>query len=76
LSRILPPALMAELRELGSVEVAPSPDDLTAEDTRRLLARAEVLVTGWGSDLVDVDVLAAASCGGSHGWIGAAGGQP
>jgi phosphoglycerate dehydrogenase-like enzyme len=40
--------------------VAPSPDDLTAEDTRRLLARAEVLVTGWGSDLVDVDVLAAA----------------
>jgi hypothetical protein len=60
LSRILPPPLMAELLEVGSVVVAPSPEDLTASDTRPLLADAEVLVTGWGSDLVDADVLALA----------------
>ena len=59
-SRILPAALMDELRALGPVTVAPTPDDLLADDTRGLLAEAEVLLTGWGSDLVDAGVLAAA----------------
>ena len=59
-SRILTPALMDELRALGPVTVAPTPDDLLADDTRGLLADTEVLLTGWGSDLVDAGVLAAA----------------
>ena len=60
LSRILPPPLMAELREVDRVEVAPPSADPTAVDTRELLAAARVLVTGWGSDLVDANVLALA----------------
>jgi phosphoglycerate dehydrogenase-like enzyme len=57
LSRILPPPLMGELRELDRVEVASSPQDLSAADTSGLTAAARVLVTGWGSDLVDATVL-------------------
>ena len=59
-SRILPSSLLDELRALAPVAVAPTPDDLLAGDTRGLLAEAQVLVTGWGSDLVDAEVLAAA----------------
>ena len=59
-SRILPAALMDELRALASVAVAPTPDDLLADETRGLLADTDVLLTGWGSDLVDAEVLAAA----------------
>ena len=51
---------MDELRALAPVQVAPTPDDLLADDTRGLLADTEVLLTGWGSDLVDAWVLAAA----------------
>jgi phosphoglycerate dehydrogenase-like enzyme len=57
-SRILPPPLMAELLELGPVALAPPLAD--SDDTRNLLAEAEILVTGWGSRLVDADVLAIA----------------
>ncbi len=59
-SRILPPSLVEQLQEVAPVAVAPTPDDLLASDTRALLAEAQVLVTGWGSDLVDAEVLAAA----------------
>ena len=59
-SRILPAGLMDELRAFAPVSVAPTPDDLLADNTRGLLADTEVLVTGWGSDLVDAGVLAAA----------------
>ncbi len=59
-SRILPSPLVEQLRAIAPVAVAPTPDDLLAGDTRDLLAEAQVLVTGWGSDLVDADVLAAA----------------
>ena len=58
-SRVLPASLMDDLRALAPVSVAPSPDDVFADDTRGLLADTEVLVTGWGSDLVDAEVLAA-----------------
>jgi phosphoglycerate dehydrogenase-like enzyme len=59
-SRILPSSLVEQLRAIAPVAVAPTPDDLLAGDTRALLAEAQVLVTGWGSDLVDPKVLAAA----------------
>ena len=58
LSRILPPPLMAELRELDPVALVPSLGD--TDSTLKTLAEAEILVTGWGSRLVDVDVLAMA----------------
>ena len=58
LSRILPPPLMAELRELDPVALVPSLRD--TDSTLKTLAEAEILVTGWGSRLVDVDVLAMA----------------
>src|SRR5436190_12148916 len=58
LSRVLPVPLMAELRQLGPVTVTPSLAD--SDDIRKLLAKAEILVTGWGSRLVDADVLAMA----------------
>ena len=57
-SRILPRPLMAELCELGPVALAPSV--LDTNETRTVLAEAEILVTGWGSRLVDADVLATA----------------
>ena len=57
-SRILPPPLMAELRQLGPVALTPSLAD--SDDTRNPLAEVEILVTGWGSRLVDADVLAMA----------------
>ena len=57
-SRILPPPLMAELRQLGPVALAPSLAD--SDDTRNPLAEVEILVTGWGSRLVDADVPAMA----------------
>ena len=59
-SRILPSSLVEQLRATAPVAVAPTPDDLLAGDTHALLAEAQVLVTGWGSDLVDAEVLAAA----------------
>ena len=58
LSRILPPPLMAELRELDPVALVPSLGD--TDSTLKTLAEAEILVTGWGSRLVDADVLAMA----------------
>lgn len=57
-SRILPPPLMAELEELGPVGLAPSLED--SDETRNVLKDAEILLTGWGSRLVDADVLAMA----------------
>jgi phosphoglycerate dehydrogenase-like enzyme len=59
-SRVLPPRLVQQLEAVAPVAVAPTPDDLLARDTRALLAEAQVLVTGWGSDLVDEEVLSAA----------------
>ena len=59
-SRILPSSLVDQLWATAPVAVAPTPDDLLAGDTHALLAEAQVLVTGWGSDLVDAEVLAAA----------------
>jgi hypothetical protein len=44
LSRILPPPLMAELRELDPVALVPSLGD--TDSTRKTLAEAEILVTG------------------------------
>lgn len=59
-SRLLPPSVLESLRAVAPVVVAPTPDNLLAAGSRALLAEAEVLVTGWGSDLVDAEVLAAA----------------
>ena len=59
-SRILPSSLLDELRAPAPVAVAHTADDLLAGDTHDLVDEAQVVVTGWGSDLVDADVLAAA----------------
>src|SRR5690349_15444901 len=55
LSRIFPPPLMAELRELGRCALAPSLAD--SDHAGISLAEAEILVTGRGSRLVDAESL-------------------
>lgn len=53
-------ALWDRLQGLGRVVLSPTPDDHLSDRVRPALARAEVLVTGWGTPLVDGPVLDAA----------------
>ncbi|MFJ8862401.1 hydroxyacid dehydrogenase [Streptomyces sp. NPDC102451] len=48
------------LCSLGRVLVSPTPDDHLSPQARGMLGQAEVLVTGWGSGMVDASVLDAA----------------
>ncbi|MEV0848117.1 hydroxyacid dehydrogenase [Streptomyces sp. NPDC049954] len=48
------------LRSLGRVVVSPTPQDHLSPSARELLGEADVLVTGWGTAMVDAAVLDAA----------------
>ncbi|MFJ7625191.1 hydroxyacid dehydrogenase [Streptomyces sp. NPDC097595] len=60
LPRFFARAAWDRLRSLGRVLVSPTPDDHLSPQARDMLAQAEVLVTGWGTAMVDASVLDAA----------------
>lgn len=53
-------AARERLAAVGEVDVHPTPADHRSPAAAAALARAEVLVTGWGTDLLDEEVLATA----------------
>ena len=56
-TKFFPATVMAELRGLGEVALSPTPSSYSSTQSRELLADADVIITGWGSPLVDVAVL-------------------
>lgn len=56
-TKFFPGPIMAELCGLGQVVLSPTPSSYSSPQSRDLLARANVIITGWGSPLVDVAVL-------------------
>lgn len=48
---------LARLERVGEVVVSPDATDHHADGVAAALAHAEVLVTGWGTDRIDADVL-------------------
>ncbi|MFI0509930.1 hydroxyacid dehydrogenase [Streptomyces sp. WSLK1-5] len=57
---VFPPAVLARLRESVDVDPAVVAEDLTDPALADLLARTEILVTGWGCPRLDAAVLDAA----------------
>ncbi|MEU1705453.1 hydroxyacid dehydrogenase [Streptomyces sp. NPDC005706] len=58
--RVFPPDLLAGLREHVDIDPALVAEDLTEPRVREVLARTEVLITGWGCPLLDAAALDAA----------------
>ncbi len=58
--QIFPPEVLARLRESVDIDPAVVAEDFTDPRVRDLLARTEVLVTGWGCPRLDAAVLDAA----------------
>lgn len=59
-TRFFTPEHLARLRALADVRLSPTPRDHRSPEARELLSRAEILITGWGSDLLDGELMAAA----------------
>ncbi|MGW3988401.1 hydroxyacid dehydrogenase [Streptomyces sp. NPDC004830] len=57
---LFPPEVLARLRAAVDVDPALVARDFTGARVREVLARTEILVTGWGCPPLDEDVLAAA----------------
>ncbi|WP_199830237.1 hydroxyacid dehydrogenase [Streptomyces viridochromogenes] len=57
---LFPPHLMARLRQASELDPALVVRDFTDPATAEVLARTEVLITGWGCPHLDADVLTAA----------------
>ncbi|AGS72580.1 hydroxyacid dehydrogenase [Streptomyces collinus] len=57
---VLPPDLLARLRESVDVDPALVAHDFTDDRVRRVLARTEILITGWGCPRLDAAALDAA----------------
>ncbi|MET9830250.1 hydroxyacid dehydrogenase [Streptomyces sp. NPDC006385] len=57
---LFPPALMARLKLTSELDPALVVRDFTDPAAAEVLARTEVLITGWGCPHLDADVLAAA----------------
>ncbi|MGW0761632.1 hydroxyacid dehydrogenase [Streptomyces sp. NPDC002814] len=57
---LFPPPLMARLKQASDIDPALVVQDLTDPRTADALARAEVLITGWGCPHLDADALVAA----------------
>lgn len=57
---VLPPDLLARLRESVDVDPALVAHDFTDDRVRRVLARTEILITGWGCPRLDATALDAA----------------
>ncbi|MGI5459067.1 hydroxyacid dehydrogenase [Streptomyces sp. CA-249302] len=60
LPQVFPPEVLARLRESVDIDPAPVAEDFTAPGIREILARTEVLVTGWGCPRLDAAALDAA----------------
>jgi phosphoglycerate dehydrogenase-like enzyme len=60
LPQVFPPRVLARLRESVDIDPALVAEDFTDPRVRDVLARAEVLVTGWGCPRLDAAVLDAA----------------
>ncbi|MBA4864568.1 hydroxyacid dehydrogenase [Streptomyces sp. PSKA54] len=60
LPQLFPPPLMARLQDVAEVDAALVVQDFADPAATEALARAEVLITGWGCPHLDADVLAAA----------------
>lgn len=50
----------ARLEALGDVAALPTPKDYRSDAAARLLRSAEIVVTGWGTDVIDAGILASA----------------
>ena len=57
-TQFFPEELLTELGQWGDVVLSPRPADCSSTASQALLARAAVVVTGWGSPLIDASVLA------------------
>ncbi|GAA4053066.1 hydroxyacid dehydrogenase [Streptomyces shaanxiensis] len=57
---LFPPPLMTRLRQTSELDPALVVRDFTDPATAEVLARTEVLITGWGCPRLDADVLTAA----------------
>ncbi|MEV5797694.1 hydroxyacid dehydrogenase [Streptomyces collinus] len=57
---VFPPDLLARLRESVDVDPALVAHDFTDDRVRRVLARTEILITGWGCPRLDTAALDAA----------------
>ncbi|WP_369173289.1 hydroxyacid dehydrogenase [Streptomyces sp. R28] len=57
---LFPPPLMARLKQASALDPALVVQDFTDPAAAEVLARTEVLITGWGCPRLDADVLAAA----------------
>lgn len=60
LPQLFPPPLMARLRRTADLDPALVVRDFTDPSVAGALARADVLITGWGCPHLDADALAAA----------------
>ncbi|MEU0048894.1 hydroxyacid dehydrogenase [Streptomyces sp. NPDC006309] len=60
LPHLFPPALLARLRACVAIDPALVAHDFTGPGVRRVLARTEILVTGWGCPRLDAAALDAA----------------
>ncbi|MEU3860268.1 hydroxyacid dehydrogenase [Streptomyces sp. NPDC028722] len=60
LPHLFPPELLARLRACVAIDPALVAHDLTRPRVRRVLARTEILVTGWGCPRLDAAALDAA----------------
>lgn len=56
-ARFFPSASHERLQEFGDVVFSPTPSDHFALEARELLAKADVLVSGWGTAEITSDVL-------------------
>ncbi|WP_327693220.1 hydroxyacid dehydrogenase [Streptomyces sp. NBC_00459] len=57
LPELFPPSLMVRLQELATIEPGLVVQDFTDPAAARALARAEVLITGWGCPHIGAEVL-------------------
>lgn len=51
---------VARLRSHGNLVLSPTPEDHRSPGARELLASAEILITGWGADLLDAELMSQA----------------
>lgn len=57
-ARFFTDADLARLRALGEVRFSPTPRDHRSPAAQELLSAADVLITGWGTDRLDAELLA------------------
>ncbi|MCH5670264.1 hydroxyacid dehydrogenase [Streptomyces gilvus] len=58
--RVFPPEVLARLHESVDIDPGPVAEDFADPEVRKVLARTEILVTGWGCPVLDAAALDAA----------------